>query len=200
MYGQIVKLCSQYGIVSHFSNIIGFPEDTRQTIREHMDVLRGLQPDVASFYILCPIPGTEQYDDFRTSGWITVENLDRFDGTTTTWRHPTMSAAELQELLFTCYRKFYSVGHMLRTALQSTRAESVRSLVPYVGHPLFSRYSAWKKIHPMSGGISRVQRDSAADYLDFRKKQFRLERIPLPKSLELSPADAELNRRVKLAI
>src|SRR6185436_13924139 len=62
-YTDIVRLCRQNGIVSHFSNIIGFPEDTAESIREHVDVLRGLHPDVASFYILCPIPGTDQYDD-----------------------------------------------------------------------------------------------------------------------------------------
>src|SRR5262249_49656697 len=61
-YGEIVKLCGKNRIVSHFSNIIGFPDDTSETIREHMRVLQGLQPDVSSFYILCPIPGTDQYD------------------------------------------------------------------------------------------------------------------------------------------
>ncbi len=37
------------------------------------------QPTWASFYILCPIPGTEQYDDFLAQGLITETNLDRFD-------------------------------------------------------------------------------------------------------------------------
>src|SRR5581483_1846270 len=63
-YGEIVRLCRKYRIQSHFSNIIGFPEDSLQSIAGHLDVLRGLRPDVASFYILTPIPGTEQYDDF----------------------------------------------------------------------------------------------------------------------------------------
>src|SRR5215475_11559538 len=80
-YGEIVNLCRKNGIVSHFSNIIGFLDDTRETIRTHIDVLRGLRPDTASFYILTPIPGTEQYDDFLAAGWITANSLDRFDGT-----------------------------------------------------------------------------------------------------------------------
>src|SRR5262249_44264445 len=96
-YGEIARLCSRYSIVSHFSNIIGFPEDTAPAVREHMDVLNGLDPDVASFYILCPIPGTEQYDKFLASGWITEQNLDRFDTTVSTWRHPVFSANQLQD-------------------------------------------------------------------------------------------------------
>jgi hypothetical protein len=197
-YGEIVNLCRKNGIVSHFSNIIGFPDDTRQTIRDHMDVLRGLRPDTASFYILCPIPGTEQYDDFLAAGWITADSLDRFDGTTPTWRHPVLAASELEHFLFSCYREFYSAGHIFSTALHTLRAS--RGLVPYLGHPLFSRFSAWQKTHPMSGGIGRVRLDSASDYREFRKSRFHVENIPLPRSLELSRTDAELNRRVKLAI
>ena len=52
----------------------------------------------------------------------------------------------------------------------------------------------------MSGGVGKVRRDSVADYLELRKKQFGFDLVPLPKSLGLSKADAELNRRVKTAI
>jgi radical SAM superfamily enzyme YgiQ (UPF0313 family) len=199
-YSDIVRLCSKHGIVSHFSNIIGFPEDTAHSIREHLDVLRGLDPDVASFYILCPIPGTEQYDDFLASGCITERNLDRFDGTTPTWNHPNLAPRDLQDLLFYCYRRFYSASHMWKTAVHSLRADSIGGMVPYLGHPLFSRFAAWRRMHPMSGGVSRVSGDSAGDYRELRKKQFGLEGLPLPKSLALSKADTELNRRVKIAI
>src|SRR5262249_48903691 len=64
-YAEIVRLCRENGITSHFSNILGFPEDTEKGIDEHLETLRALDPDVASFYILTPIPGTEQYADFR---------------------------------------------------------------------------------------------------------------------------------------
>jgi hypothetical protein len=199
-YGEIVNLCRKNGIVSHFSNIIGFPDDTRETIRTHMDVLRSLRPDTASFYILTPIPGTEQYDDFLAAGWITADSLDRFDGTTPTWRHPVLDAKELEHLLFACYREFYTAGHMLRTALENLLSDSMGRLVPYLGLPLFSRFSAWQNTHPMSGGFGRVRLDSASDYREYRRSRFHLERIPLPRSLELSKTDAELNRRVKLVI
>src|SRR5262249_30506227 len=95
-YSDITRLCRNHGIVSHFSNIIGFPDDTAQSIREHVEVLRELDPNVGSFYILCPIPGTEQYDDFLASKCITEMNLDRYDGTSPTWRHPNLSAHELE--------------------------------------------------------------------------------------------------------
>jgi radical SAM superfamily enzyme YgiQ (UPF0313 family) len=199
-YQEIVRLCRQNGIVSHFSNIIGFPGDTTQSIREHLDVLRGLRPSVASFYILCPIPGTEQYDDFTAAKWITEPNLDRYDGTCSVWRHPNLKPGELNDRLFSCYREFYTPGHIVETAVRSLRHRPPVCLAPHLGHPLFSRFSAWQKMHPMAGGVSRVRLDSAADYRELRLKQFDIDLAPLPKSLELSKADAELNRRVKLVM
>src|SRR3989454_8291657 len=35
-YGDIVKLCWKHGVLSHFSNIIGFPDDSVRTVREHL--------------------------------------------------------------------------------------------------------------------------------------------------------------------
>jgi hypothetical protein len=73
-------------------------------------------------------------------------------------------------------------------------------MIPYFGHPLFTRFSVWKKMHPMSGGVSRVSVDSYFDYSELRRKRFGVDLIPLPKNLELSKADEELNRRAKIAI
>jgi Radical SAM superfamily len=199
-YRDIVQLCNRYGIISHFSNIIGFPDDTAGKILEHVGVLRELKPDVASFYILCPIPGTEQYDDFLAAGDITESNLDRFDGTMPTWRHPNLSAKELHDLLFISYRRFYSPAHILRTAVKSVLHNAFGGVTPYLGHPLFSRFAAAKRMHPMSGGIYRIHLDSIFDYREYRRRQFGFDEVPLPHSLQLSDADADLNRRVKIAV
>src|SRR4029453_4322993 len=120
MYRDIVRLCREHGISSHFSNIIGFPQDTEQEVNRHLTTLRALAPTLASFYVLCPIPGTEQYDDFLARGLIEEKNLDRFDGTSLTWRHACLGRAQTAGLLFQCYRRFYSWGHVLRTAAHRT--------------------------------------------------------------------------------
>ena len=201
-YSEILKLCRKYAIFSHFSNIIGFPDDTAGTIREHLQILRELNPDVASFYILTPAPGTEQYDDFLAAGYIMEQNLDRFDATVPVWRHPNLSNRELVDLLFFCYRRFYSTPHVVATSLKTHRPGTMGALGAFVfslGLPIFCRFEAMRRTHPMSGGLSRVRLDSFSDYRDLRKKQYGLEQVPLPQSLVLSKSDLELNRRLKLA-
>jgi radical SAM superfamily enzyme YgiQ (UPF0313 family) len=201
-YARIVALCRANGVTSHFSNILGFPSDTETGIGRHLATLRELAPDVASFYILTPIPGTEQYDDFLRQGWITEKNLDRYDGTCVTWRHPNLSNEDLRRLLFRCYRDFYRAGDVVSKLLRLLRRRRdyrlSSTLFAVFGLSAMSRMSAARRLHPMAGGIMRVRRDSARDYAELRRRVFGFDLAPLPASLVLSKADEEVNRRAKL--
>jgi radical SAM superfamily enzyme YgiQ (UPF0313 family) len=200
-YGEIVRLCRKHGIGSHFSNIIGFPGDTAADVREHLRVLLSLAPDLSSFYILTPVPGTDQYEDFLSAGWITERNLDRFDAQTMTWNHDVMEAAELESLLFECYRTFYSSDLIKRTIVNNLSAGGLFSVIlPKIAVAFFHQYCAWKRVHPMSGGVARVRRDTNRDYRQLRRERYDIDLAPLPRGLELSKSDAELNRRVKLVL
>ncbi|MFY9552438.1 MAG: radical SAM protein, partial [Thermoanaerobaculia bacterium] len=167
-YAEIVRLCREHRISSHFSNILGFPSDTEDSIREHVETLRRLSPDVASFYILTPIPGTEQYDDFLAKGWITERNLDRFDGTTATWRHPNLSSERLADLLFDSYRGFYDWAHIAKRVARVGRSSkdfrTGETLFAMAGAAVQARLAARRRTHPMAGGVGRVRIDRAEDY------------------------------------
>ena len=196
VYRDIVRLCREHGISSHFSNIIGFPQDTERDVHEHLEALRELGPTWASFYILCPIPGTEQYDDFMAAGLISEKNLDRFDTTCLTWRHAHFSREQLAGLLFRCYRKFYSSGHAVRNLMHlgPRRNRMLAESVGITAMSLFNQYCAWRRTHPMSGGVMPVRRDRVDDFLALRKEVFGFELVPLPRSLQLSAAENLLNR------
>lgn len=195
-YRDIVRLCRAHGIASHFSNIIGFPQDAEPDVRAHVEVLRALGPTWASFYILCPIPGTEQYDDFMAAGLVTEKNLDRFDTTCLTWRHPSFSPEQLSELLFGCFRRFYTLRHALgnvRDRVAGPGKEVLADMAGRVANTLFVRTCARRRTHPMSGGVHRVRRDGVRDFLALRRGTFGFELAPLPPSLPLSAAESRLN-------
>jgi len=199
-YAKIVDMCREYGISSHLSNIIGFWDDVEESILDHVSTLRKIGPTIASFYILSPIPGTEQYADYLSRGLITEPNLDRFDTTTPTWKHPRLSWADLHRLFKTCYRKFYTLRHM---------TNNIRYLKPRPGTAsseysfliktsAFARYSAFRGVHPFSGGMGKVRRDHAREYAALRERTYGYSLFPLPLNLELSKTDQELNRNAKL--
>ena len=201
-YAEIVRLLRAHRIGSHFSNIIGFPGDTEESVRDHLETLRRLAPDVASFYILTPVPGTGQYDEFRRNGWITEANLDRFDSTTATWRHPHLSSRRLSDLLFECYRRFYDGRHLARCVASlgrpSTDFRTRETVFAVAAASVQARVSARRRTHPMGGGVIRVRRDRAADYRALRRTVYGFDAAALPDNLPLSAADEQLNRRARL--
>jgi hypothetical protein len=48
--------------------------------------------------------------------------------------------------------------------------------------------------------MGRLRLDWARDYAALRRARYGIDLAPLPMNLELSAADAEMNRRVKLAL
>jgi hypothetical protein len=80
-------------------------------------------------------------------------------------------------------------------------SESVGLRKPHYSlYPLFNRYQAWQRRHPMSGGVQRVRIDSNADYRDLRRRTYGFELAPLPRCLDLSESDDKLNREAKLVL
>lgn len=201
-YGRIIDLCRRNRISTHFSNIIGFPTDTREDVLEHLRRLRELDPDIASFYILTPIPGTDQYEEFLNAGLISVDNLDRLDGTLPTWRHPHFSGDELMDLLVHCYREFSNTRDVARRVLRHVlRRWDYRTGVDVytvLGYALLQRRSVQLRVHPMNGGSGRVCLDAVPDYAALRREYFGVDLVPLPHALHLSAADEALNRTAKL--
>jgi radical SAM superfamily enzyme YgiQ (UPF0313 family) len=198
-YYEIIRLCRAHGIGAHFSNIIGFPQDTEKSIHGHLAELIEMGPNCASFYILCPIPGTEQYDDFLADGLITERNLDRFDTTCLTWRHPQLSAEQLRKLLFTCYSKLFSARHLVQNLRHlNTQRGVLRSVFRTVAMTAFNRYSAWRGAHPMSGGIRPCRMDRAADFGTLRQDTYGFELAPLPRSRQLAKEELAIQRTFEL--
>lgn len=184
-YAELVRLCHGHGVSTHFSNIIGFPGQDEAAIAIHVEALRALRPFMASFYILTPIPGTDQYDEFLRDGLITETNLDRFDATCAVWRHPLIEQQRLEVLLFDCYRQFYSCTDVLGKMFgQHWNAPwFVHALG--LGYAAFARLAARRGTHPMAGGFGRVGLDHARDYAALRHQVLGVAQLALPRSLSL---------------
>jgi radical SAM superfamily enzyme YgiQ (UPF0313 family) len=190
LYSDIVRLGRAHRIDTHFSNIIGFPEDTEAGIREHLNTLIELGPDVASFYILTPIPGTEQYDDFMADGRIYEKNLDRFDGTQPTWTHEHLTPEQRTRMLFRCYESFYSLSHLTKRIKRTIRNRKsgefsgmLSGITEAVITQTVARMAAFKQTHPMAGGVGRLLMDRVDDYRQLRIERFGFDLLPLPRSL-----------------
>jgi len=103
-------------------------------------------------------------------------------------------------LLFACYRKFFTLRHALRNMRYLSPHDGNGVLGEMMGNmamSFFIRFCAWRRTHPMSGGVARVWLDGAKDFISLRKETFGFELAPLPRSLQLSAADSWLNGGIK---
>jgi len=197
-YGIIVKHCRKYGIWPFFSNIIGFPDDDTAGVMNHIEELKKLGSTTSWFYILTPIPGTEQYDEFKVQGLITEHNLDRFDATSLTWQHPVFSKKEMHKLLFRCYDEIYNFrSHIDKFRSHWNSSMPLNTFLYGYGYSMFVWYKSRQRVHPMLGGIMQFRRDHVDEYIKRRRKFFDCDLVPLPESMR--PGSEELARNIQLA-
>jgi hypothetical protein len=193
-YRTIKLMCDEVGVTPNFSMINGFMDDDWDSILGQLDEVRAIDPGLAWFFTLCPAPGTPQYASFLKDGLITEPNLDMFDATGPTWRHPKLTADQLVELFKICYRRFYTFrrARLYRPRGNQTTRAGMWAITA------FMRQCALAGSHPMSGGIFRRRVDHVDSYIDLRRSTYGFDLVPLPEILTLSDAEEERQRRAKI--
>jgi radical SAM superfamily enzyme YgiQ (UPF0313 family) len=77
---QVAKWCQELGIRTHATFCLGLPGETNQTIKESMAYMEELEVDTAQVSKAVPYPGTPMYEWASSHGYLTTQDLDRFDG------------------------------------------------------------------------------------------------------------------------
>jgi radical SAM superfamily enzyme YgiQ (UPF0313 family) len=102
---QFVALCRSLGIRVVAGFMIGFPEDTRQTIRAVLRYAKQLDPFAANFNVCTPYPGTGFIDEI--SSQIASRDWSRYDVYTPNLRYEHLTSEEVAELHQECFRQYY---------------------------------------------------------------------------------------------
>ncbi len=137
---RILAAARRLGIVTAAFYVLGFKEDTRESIEETIAYAVELGSTVAQFKILTPYPGTPLYAQME--GSITESDWERFDGFTPTFTHPALSHGELRFLLGSAYTRFYMRPSFLANYLR-IHAPGVRRVIT----PLDAVVARWHRRH-----------------------------------------------------
>ena len=122
----ILNCCRELGIVTAAFYVLGFLDDTRDSINATIEHSVALGSTIAQFKLLTPYPGTPLYG--RMKPLITEHDWQQFDGFTPTFDHPSLTGAELRLLLGSAYTRFYIRPSFLTNYLR-INAPAVRSVV-----------------------------------------------------------------------
>ncbi len=102
---EFVGLCRELGIRVVAGFMIGFPDDTRQSIRDVLRYAKTVNPFAANFNVCTPYPGTrwmtEVQDRVATFDW------SKYDVYTPTMKYAHLTSDEVAKLHEKCFSSFY---------------------------------------------------------------------------------------------
>jgi hypothetical protein len=95
--------------------ILGFEQDTVQSIREDIERLAVLDIDVVQVQVLTPFPNTKQRASIESNYGISNTNLSNYNARNLVWNHPHIGAHDMRDLQRWANLKLSSSQRALRT-------------------------------------------------------------------------------------
>ena len=135
--------------------IIGFPADTPATVMRDIRIIQNELPiDFLEFFILTPLPGSEDHQKLALASVTMDEDLNRYDTFHVVTAHSTMSRDEWEETYWAAWRTYYTFAHMC-TLMRRAAATRIS-----LGKMLSMLLSFWslsliEHTHPLEGGYLR---------------------------------------------
>jgi radical SAM superfamily enzyme YgiQ (UPF0313 family) len=154
-YRTMLQAWHRVGTLTYAGYIIGFPGDTPSTIERDIRIIqRELPVDLLEFFILTPLPGSEDHKKLYLARVPMERDLNRYDVVHVTTRHATMTDEELRAIYFKAWDLYYSPEHVERV-IRRTKLWNYDSYDMMA--KLFSFYQAIKldRVHPLEGGLFR---------------------------------------------
>jgi radical SAM superfamily enzyme YgiQ (UPF0313 family) len=157
-YRRVVNNWHDAGIAVHCGYMIGFPHDTADSGRQAALDLIDVGVDLASFFIVTPLPGTEDHIKAVEDGTITDWDFNWYDSDHMVFRHPTMTKDEVLKAYRDAYTMFYSPWRMLKNTMTFSggRGLNWEARDSMTREFLYWGYSYRRGRHPMLGGVWRM--------------------------------------------
>jgi radical SAM superfamily enzyme YgiQ (UPF0313 family) len=102
---EFVALCRSLGIRTVAGFMVGFPEDTRQSILSVMRYAQQVGPTYANFNIVTPYPGTEFFEQVKRE--IADFDFSKYNVYTPVMKYRHLSSEQVAELHARCFVGYY---------------------------------------------------------------------------------------------
>jgi anaerobic magnesium-protoporphyrin IX monomethyl ester cyclase len=134
---KAVKILKDSGIQVLGSFIIGFLQDTKETIKETIKFAKSLNLDYVQFSILTPYPGTPIFDYAKRNNMLLTEDWSKYTAIEPIVKIGEVSEKEVKALLRKAYITFYLrpriVMEWLRNKQFSFIKSGIKAVVNYLG-------------------------------------------------------------------
>jgi len=153
-FPKMIGALHRHGIVVHVGFIIGWPEETRESVLADIKRLKELGVDQLSLFILTPLPGSELHIRMYCNDVSMDSDLNWYDSFHAVCDHPNLSRPELRQLMFEGFREFYRSSQMI-SSLGRLPEKMFWNMMRIF---FWYRNSALgEKVHPMNCGFLSVR-------------------------------------------
>jgi hypothetical protein len=167
-YRYMLQQWHEKGVYSWAGYIIGFPNDTRESLLRDVEIIkRELPLDILEFFFLTPLPGSEDHKVLLGKGQWMDEDLNKYNLHHRVTHHSKMSDAEWEAAYRDAWHAYFTPEHVetvarRHAARKGGKRKKVKTVIQYMTD--FKMMFEIEGLHPLEGGI-------------FRRK-YRLDRRP----------------------
>jgi anaerobic magnesium-protoporphyrin IX monomethyl ester cyclase len=129
---SMINLCWELGITTIAFYVMGFLQDTEESIEELIRFSMDLDSTYANFKILTPYPGTPQFKQLKPL--VCETDWEKFDGYTLNFRHPVLTPLRARLMLGMAYSRYFFRPSQICNFLGRHR---------YAHQPLLKRADEW---------------------------------------------------------
>jgi radical SAM superfamily enzyme YgiQ (UPF0313 family) len=156
-YRQMLLAWKAVGVITYAGYILGFPNDTVDTILHDIDVIkRELPLDLIEFFYLTPLPGSEDHLKLLGAGAPLDRDMNKYDLNHVCTTHPRMSREEWDRAYKLAWQRYYTMDHietvLRRVAMTTANASNALFLITW-----FVGSINVEGIHPLEGGFFRLK-------------------------------------------
>lgn len=154
-YREMLQAWRNSNAVTFAGYIIGFPEDTYESVMRDVEVLKNELPlDLVEFFVLTPLPGSEDHQRMVKEGAWLEPDLNKYDTEHPCSKHPKMSHEEWMRAYHDAWKSFYSFEH-IETIFRRRYAEG-HSVGKLLGQMVwFCGAMFVEGVHPLQAGLLR---------------------------------------------
>jgi radical SAM superfamily enzyme YgiQ (UPF0313 family) len=154
-YREMLQAWRKAKAMTYAGYIIGFPSDTYESVMRDVEILkRELPLDLVEFFVLTPLPGSEDHQILVKEGAWLDPDMNKYDTEHACTKHPKMSQEEWMRTYRDAWKSFYSFGH-IETIFRRCRAER-RSVGKLLGQVIWFYGAIFiEGVHPLQAGILR---------------------------------------------
>ena len=156
-YADIIREWHEAGVYVHTGYIIGLPFDTKEQIPRDIEYLMNeIHVDMASFFMLTPLPGSQDHLEMKKRGEWMDPDFNKRDSFHATIHHPHMTADEWTEAYQNAWEAFFSKENLIKILSRWSHNPGVYWNL-FVNLIWYKNAALIEKEHPMIAGFFRLK-------------------------------------------